>query len=86
MDDHTREVVLGFLMEALLSMNDVVDGARVCDSLFTLIDMDKHDDNHIPGRSDHLLFTAAQRVVPIRYPIKILEPTVMDKLLDAEHN
>ena len=84
--DHAREVVRGILMEALLSMNDVVDGAGVCDSLFALLDMDKHDDNHIPGQSDHLLFTAAQRVVPIRYPIKIIEPTAMDKLLDAEHN
>merc|ERR1712238_159910 len=39
-----------------------------------------------PGRSDHLLFTAAQRVVPIRYPTKIAEPTAMDTLHDAEHN
>ena len=84
--DH-REVVRGILMEALLSQNEVVvDGAGVCDSLFALLDMDKHDDNHIPGRSDHLLFTAAQQVVPIRYLIKITEPTTMDKLLDAEQN
>ena len=86
LDEHTREVVRGVLMEALLSMNDVVDGAGVCDSLFALLDMDKHDDSHIPGRSDHLLFTEAERVVPVRYPIKITEPTAMDKLLDAEHN
>merc|ERR1712161_93950 len=46
----------------------------------------KADDNHIPGQSDHLLFTAAERVVPIRYPIKITKPTTMDKLLEAEHN
>merc|ERR1712238_128812 len=39
-----------------------------------------------PGRSDHLLFTAAQRVVPNQYPTKIAEPTAMDKLHDAEHN
>ena len=86
LDDHTREVVCGVLMEVLLSKNDVVDGVGVCDSLFALLDMDKHDDNHIPGRSDHLLFTAAQRVVPIQYPIKITKPTAMNKLLDAEHN
>ena len=48
--------------------------------------MGKHDDNHISGRSNHLLFTEAQRVVPIRYSIKITEPTAMDKLPDAEHN
>ena len=46
----------------------------------------KADDNHIPSRSDHLLFTAAERVVPIRYRMKIPESTAMDKLLDAEHN
>merc|ERR1712238_532084 len=86
LDKHTREVVRGILMEALTPVNDVVDGAGVCDSLFALLDMDKHDDTHIPGRSDHLLFTAAERVVPVRYPIKIAEPTAMDKLLDAEHN
>merc|ERR1712238_95787 len=86
LDKHTREVVRGILMEALTPMNDVVDGAGVCDSLFALLDMDKHDDNHIPGRSDHLLFTEAERVVPVRYPIRITEPTAMDKLLDAEHN
>ena len=86
LDEHTREVVRGVLMEALLSMNDVVDRAGVCDSLFALLDMDKHDDSYIPGQSDHLLFTKAERVVPVRYPIKIPEPTAMDKFLDAEHN
>ena len=79
-------LALSLLMEALLSMNDAVDGAGVCDSLFALLDMDIHDDSYIPGRSDHLLFTEAERVVPVRYPIKIPEPTAMDKFLDAEHN
>ena len=49
LDKHTREVVRGVLMEALTPVNDVVDGAGVCDSLFALLDMDKHDDSHIPG-------------------------------------
>ena len=48
--DHTREVVCEIIMAALLSQNEVVvDGAGVCDSLFALLDMDKHDANHIPG-------------------------------------
>ena len=36
-------------------MDDFVDGAGVYDSLFALLDMDKHNDNHIPGRTDPLL-------------------------------
>ena len=64
--DHIIEVVCRILMEALLSQNEVVvDGAGVCDSLFSLLDMDKHNDNHIPGLSDHLLFPALERVVSI---------------------
>ena len=74
-------------MEAILSQNEViVDGAGVCDSLFSLLDMDKHNDNHIPGPSDHLLFPAAERVVSIWYPIKFTKQTAMNKLLDAEQN
>ena len=85
--NHTREVVREILMEALFSQNEVVvDGAGVCDSLFALLDMYKHNDNHIPDLSDHLLFTAAERVTPIRYPIKITKQTAMYKLLDTEHN
>ena len=75
-DDDTREAVCGILMEALLSQDEVVvDGAGVCDSLFALLDMDKHDDTNIPGRSDHLLFTAAERVVPIGYHIRSRLPS-----------
>ena len=41
---------------------------------------------HILCPSNHLIFTAAERVVPIQYPIKIYKQTAMYKLLDAEHN
>ena len=46
----------------------------------------KADDNHILGPSNHFLFTATERVVPIEYPIKITEQTAIDKLLVIEHN
>ena len=39
-NDDTRETVCGILMEALLSQFDV-DGMVVCESLFTLLDIDK---------------------------------------------
>ena len=45
LDDH-REVVHGILMDAFLPMADGVDGAGVCDSLFALLNMDKHDQDY----------------------------------------
>ena len=39
----------------------------------------KTNDKHIPCPYDHLLFTAAERVVQIGYPIKISEQTAMEK-------
>ena len=52
LDDH-REAFRGILIEALVSINDVVDGAGVCDSLFALLDIDKDDDSHILGLIDY---------------------------------